>query len=64
MDIQTLTRELESYVIALRRQIHENPELSDKEDETVALVSRELTAAGINHNIVPGGGVMGYIEGN
>ena len=31
-----------SYAVALRREIHSHPELSDREEQTSALVCREL----------------------
>ncbi len=50
-------------LIFFREHIHRNPELSDVEEKTVAFVAEQLNAAGIIYDIVPGGGVMGYIEG-
>ena len=38
MDIWQEALAAEDYVIACRRYIHENPELSDKEDGTVAFI--------------------------
>ena len=55
--------EEKEYVIACRRHIHENPELSDREDETVRFILEELKKNGISCEEVPGGGVMGYIDG-
>lgn len=40
---------LENYLIAIRRKIHANPELGYCETETAALLSNELTTAGIVH---------------
>lgn len=63
MDIWKEALALEEYTIRCRRYIHENPELSDHEDGTVAFILQELTAMGIACEDVPGGGVMGFIEG-
>ena len=62
MDIWQEALAVEDYVIGLRRYFHENPELSDQEDNTVAKIMETLTAAGIACDNVPGGGVMGYID--
>ena len=62
MDIFQEALAVEDYFIGLRRHFHENPELSDQEDSTVAKIMETLTAAGIACDNVPGGGVMGYID--
>lgn len=52
-------------IIALRRQIHRNPELSFKEYETTRLITDTLTQAGIE--VLPWGaetGVVGLLRGN
>ena len=63
MDIWNEALAVEDYVIRCRRYLHENPELSDKEDNTVAFIIKELTAMGVSCVDVPGGGVMGFIHG-
>ena len=64
MDIWQEALAVEDYVIQCRRYVHENPELSDHEDGTVAFIMKELTAMGVECDDVPGGGVMGYIHGS
>ena len=64
MDIIKEALAVEDYVIRCRRHIHENPELSDLEDNTVAFILQELTAMGIECVDVPKGGVMGFIHGD
>lgn len=64
MDIWNEALAVEDYVIRCRRYLHENPELSDQEDNTVAFILQELTAMGIACEDVPGGGVMGFIHGS
>lgn len=64
MDIWNEVLAVEDYVIRCRRYLHENPELSDQEDNTVAFILQELTAMGIACEDVPGGGVMGFIHGS
>lgn len=63
MDIWKLAQAEEDHVIRLRRWFHENAELSDHEDDTVAYILQELKANGIACEDVPKGGVMGFIEG-
>ena len=45
-DVLSRAKELESYGIAIRRQIHKNPELGFELPETVKLVEKELTSFG------------------
>lgn len=63
MDIWQEALAVEDFTIACRRYIHENPELSDKEDNTVAYIMEKLNAMGVECVDVPGGGVMGFIHG-
>ena len=52
------------YTVDIRRKIHENPELSGLEDQTIGLVKSELERMNIEHVEVKNGGVLGFIEGN
>lgn len=63
MDIWKEALAAEDYVIRCRRHLHENPELSDKEDDTCAFILKELLDMGIEAEDVPQGGVMGFIHG-
>ncbi|MEJ3742073.1 amidohydrolase [Actinomycetes bacterium KLBMP 9797] len=46
-------------LVAIRRHIHANPELSGQEFETAALLARELAVAGLNPQLLPkGNGVI------
>ncbi len=57
-------KKYEDYIISMRRYFHENPELSDKEDETIKRLSEELTAMGVEHVVVENGGIFATIVGN
>src|SRR5262245_55949038 len=48
-----------AHLVAVRRHIHANPELSGQEFETAALIQRELTEAGLTPRMLPqGNGVI------
>src|SRR5271163_215343 len=51
------------HTIALRREIHRHPELGFEEEQTAALVERELDALGIPHRRLAKTGVVGVIRG-
>src|SRR5690606_5540220 len=61
--IQELAKELKPSVIAMRRHLHANPELSFQELETASYVEAELKKIGINSTIgVAGTGLTAVIE--
>ena len=53
-----LAAELEDELIAIRRQIHSNPELGWMEQETTALLADRLTAAGLSPRRVTSTGLV------
>ena len=59
VDIESATAPLEQKVIDWRRQIHQNPELSNREVETAKLVADHLTSLGME--VKTGVGVHGVI---
>ena len=63
MDYKHTALEMKDYVINTRRYLHEHPELSGKEENTVAFLDKELTRFGIEHVIVPEGGILCFIRG-
>jgi amidohydrolase len=58
-----VTQALAARVTELRRAIHRRPELGFEENETAALVERELDTLGIAHRRMAGTGVLGIIRG-
>lgn len=50
--------------IAFRRHLHAHPELSFRETQTAAYISRALDDLGIEHRSVAGTGVLARIEGS
>lgn len=63
-EVLSLSKSIHDYVIQVRRHLHENPELSMEETETMRYVSEELERFGIPYEIVADGGIIGRIEGN
>jgi len=62
--IKKLTHENLQEIIAIRRHIHANPELSFQENETSALVASKLKEYGIEYKSGYGGyGILGIIHG-
>lgn len=55
--------ELFNYTVKNRRKLHENPEISAKEEQTVAFVVDRLREMGIDFVEVNKGGVLAFIEG-
>jgi amidohydrolase len=59
-----LSDQIESEVIRIRRDIHQHPELSFKEERTARLVADRLRLMGVKVTEgIAGNGVMGIIEG-
>jgi len=54
---------IEEQVIAWQEHFHENAELSQKEEHTVAVIMAHLEKLGIDYVNVPDGGVLGFISG-
>ena len=61
MDYKKLAEEQKDYVIKMRRHFHRHPELSGKEEKTIARICEELSTMGIPYVNVPNGGVFGFI---
>lgn len=64
MGIYEAAKIIEDKVIDMRRDLHRYPEVSMQETRTIQLVVDKLKQLGIRYEIVPDGGVIGYIEGH
>ncbi|MEA4920911.1 MAG: M20 family metallopeptidase [Clostridiaceae bacterium] len=63
MDILKESLALQDYTTAIRRHLHENPELSGKEFNTIKLICQELDKTGVEYVNIPDGGVLATIDG-
>ena len=63
MDFMRLAAENEQYTIEKRRYLHERPELTGKEYNTLAFIRSELDRMGISYQEVKYGGIIGWIRG-
>jgi len=61
--IKLLSSEIHSDIVALRRHLHANPELSFQEYETAAFVKKQLDAMGVSWQAVANTGVLATITG-
>lgn len=62
--IKAIAKEKKEQVIAIRRHLHQNPELSFQEHETMSFVSKTLSEIGVEHQTgVAGTGIVAYIKG-
>lgn len=63
-ELRTISADLEQQVIEWRRDIHQNPELSNREFRTAALVAKHLNALGMEvQTEVAHTGVVGFLKG-
>jgi amidohydrolase len=64
LQVEKTTNIIEDEVIALRRDFHQNPELSNQEFRTAAIVAAHLQALGLEVQTgVAGTGVVGLLKG-
>lgn len=62
-DIKALASELEGYVIRMRIDFYEHPELSGKEYRTREVLVREIESMNIPYRLLYGTGIIAFIEG-
>ena len=55
MQITTLAKEVQPYVVEMRRYFHQHPELSNREDKTIQRIAQELTDMDIPYEEIPKG---------
>ncbi|MBQ3587283.1 MAG: amidohydrolase, partial [Oscillospiraceae bacterium] len=58
-----LAKKYEEYTIATRNYLHEHPELSNQEYETIKFIMAELEKMGVEYVEIPEGGVLATIRG-
>lgn len=63
MEIKTLAKQYENYIINMRRDFHQNPELSWEEFRTTEVIERELKSLGIETKRLKRTGVIGVLKG-
>ena len=51
-------------MIDTRRHLHKYPEVSNKEIKTIEFLSEQLAKMNVEHIVVPGGGILGFINGS
>lgn len=62
MDIIKLAKQEEQRLIQYRRYLHENPELSGQEFNTLRFIKKELSSMNIPFMEVEEGGILGFID--
>lgn len=62
-DILEQLKQEKDYIVALRREFHQHPELSLREFRTAERIEEELDKSGISHSRVGETGVLGILRG-
>lgn len=62
MTTMEMLRPYEAQMIADRRWLHEHPELSGQESQTLDYITRALEEMGLGIHIIPNGGVIGVLN--
>ena len=63
MDLLQEVIKEEQYLISRRRYFHAHPSVTGHEEPTIEELARQLTELGIRYEIVPDGGLFGFLEG-
>lgn len=56
-------KRLYSYSLKIRRHLHEHPELTSREFQTIAYIIKELEAETVSYRNIPDGGVLAWLDG-
>lgn len=64
IEIKRISAQISRDVIAIRRQLHQIPELSFQEFQTCEFVKSELSKLSISYSSIAGTGVLGQIKGD
>lgn len=62
MDYIKFASEAEEYIIQMRRHLHEHPELSGRETETIKFIEQELEKIGLPYKTIFPGGVVAFAD--
>ena len=63
MNVRELSEKYQNEIIALRREFHQNPELSWQEFNTARRIEQELNRIGIDTKRITDTGIIGSIKG-
>ncbi len=63
MKIFELAKEKQDMVVSLRHYLHQHPELSDQEFETLRFLRQQLDAIGVPYTEVEDGGILAFLGG-
>ncbi len=63
IDIKKMALEHQDYVVSLRREFHQCPEISGKEYHTREILIREFDSMGVYYQLLEGTGVIAIIQG-
>lgn len=62
-DIKTFVLEYQDYVVKMRREFHEHPEVSGEEYHTREVLIREIESMNVPYKLLPGTGIIAVIQG-
>lgn len=61
--IKSTVEKYHNYIVEMRREFHRYPEVSGKEQHTREILVRELEKMGVPYRLLPGTGLIGFVEG-
>lgn len=61
--IRKLAKENQAYALKMRREFHQNPEISGQEQQTRKRLIRELEQMGVLYRLLPGTGLIAFVQG-